>query len=203
MKLQEMTIKELRALIRNMASDLNKVVIEKAEKGTATPQYNKALSKLQRRGGRGRSRSGIGYGSKLTRKADLLKYAQELQRAQKSEFFKTEEQTKKDNRRSNAKETFLQRHPDMTEKDFNLMGQVFGLLSSGEIEQFGSEQVVEISNYARNTGLRKKTLADIIKKHLSNEQNITAEDVIDAVRNEIDERVNTNRARVQKRKSNK
>lgn len=189
-----MTVREIRARIRQLTSAINETIREFRSKGKEDTFFNKAVSQLKAetayvnyktgevRVPRSRTSGELGLGFKNKRKAELEKQLFELEAFDKKEWFSSKATKERSERAKKAYKTFTDRYGDMSWEEWedfiDIMNDVGDVLTSYGYEDVGGSIA---RAYAESDSRGKKQFKDYLHDNMEQVRGkgLTPEDFID------------------------
>lgn len=175
---EELTVKELKDYIRNGVDFINDYLDEVEE--LRKPQKN-FLKEIENQTTRGRFGKALGYGLNM-KKDDLINKAQSIE---KFILLSKDYDVEKVNK---AYETFKNIYGDISKEKYNKIINTFSGLSDDIKEKFGSNQIVALVMGSEKIPSYK--IADYIMNAVNNKTNITQQDMIEEVKDNIKKYIN-------------
>lgn len=191
-----MTVREIRARIRQLTSAINETIREFRSKGKEDTFFNKAVSQLKAETAyvnyktgkvsvpRSRTDGELGLGFKNKRKAELEKQLFELEAFDKKEWFSSKATKERSERAKKAYKTFTDRYGDVSWEEWEdfieIMNDVGSVLVTYGYEDIGGSIA---RAYAESNSEGKKKFKDYINKNMDTlkGQRFTPEDFIDSL----------------------
>lgn len=189
-----MTVREIRARIRQLTSAINETIREFRSRGKEDTFFNKAVSQLKAetayvnyktgevRVPKSRTGGELGLGFKNKRKAELEKQLFELESFEKKEWFSTKAVKERTERAKKAYKTFTDRYGDISwdewEDFIDIMNNTKSQLMDYGYEDMGGSIA---RSYSESSDKGKKQFKDYLMDNMQRAKGkgVTPEDFID------------------------
>lgn len=184
----KLNMKQLRLEVGKLTTELNINLMEYRETGKTEPVFESVLERLQAKGGaphRTKTFKGfVGKGSRLN-KAELIEYAEDLQRMISWDTFTPKGKKKRQEAEEKAWRTFKKLHPEWTKEQYksalNILPKLKDLLDENYAE------MLELYRDAQTKGVDDSVFESMLQEtyDYATGKGLSAEDVIDSVKRKI------------------
>lgn len=191
-RFHKLNMKQLRVEVGKLTTELNINLMEYRETGKTEPVFESVLERLQAKGGAPRKtktfKGFVGKGSRLN-KAELIEYAEDLQRMISWDTFTPKGKKKRQEAEEKAWKTFRKTHPTWTREQYENALSILPKLKDLMDENYA--ELLEMYKEASAKGVEKEEFESLLQQvyDSSTGQSLTAEDVIDKLRYKVDEAI--------------
>lgn len=185
-----MTVKQLQDFIRRQTIEANeRLDTYKYEYVQSNKGLTDFITKLKEKGTGNTQRDYIGLGFRGKRKEDLQAQARELEYFNEWDYASKKASEERRQQEDKAWKSFRKTHKSWTRDEWGQTLKFFANISPTILEQFGSEEAMELYQNAKDRDIDEMTFGDILKdaSMQASDENWSDEEMVDFIWDKINE----------------